>query len=164
MHARSIAVSIATIIAAASSPYAAAQSVGRGRPVAETKFAFVSGGVEGQGQQTARDGAAPQGVQALKVDLFTTKDFYEDTNLWSDPRYFRCNSPSTLEGMWGGGAAGSPKPIGANPPASASWGRCDVDYPRDGDRFALSVQDRARALRGAARGDQSEGRAHRLHA
>ena len=134
MQIRSIAASIATIVAAHAllgwSQEGRAESVGRGWPAPVTKSAFVSGGAEGQGQQSARDGEAPRGIQALKVDLFTTTDFYQDVKLWSDPRYFRCNSPSTLEGMWGGGTAGSPKPIGANPPGSASWGRCDVDYPR----------------------------------
>jgi hypothetical protein len=102
------------------------RSVGRGWPVTVTTFAYVGGGVEGDGEQTAREGQAPSGVTPLPVDLFTTKDFYQDAKLWSDPRYFRCNSPSTLQAMWDGAR----KPIGSHPPASASWGHCDVDYPR----------------------------------
>ena len=135
MQPRSMAPSIATIVVAhallASSPHANAESVGRGWPVAVTKFAFVGGGLEGQGQQSARDGEVPRGVQPLKVDLFTTTDFYQDVKLWSDPRYFRCNSPSTLQGMWGADTAGSLRLIGSHPPGSASWGHCDVDYPRE---------------------------------
>jgi len=131
MQPGSIAATIATIIVAALSQSVEAQSVGRGWPVAAAKVAFVSGGAEGQGEQSARDGGVPRGIQALEVDLFTTKDFYQDVKLWSDPRYFRCNSPSTLEAMWGGGTANGSRLIGTNPPASASWGHCDVDYPRE---------------------------------
>jgi hypothetical protein len=104
-------------------------SVGRGWPVAPMQAAPVGGGMEGEGQQSSWDGP-PEGVAALSTDLFTTKDFYEDASLWSDPRYFRCNSPSTLQGMWGADALGLRKMIGTSPPQSASWGHCEIDYPR----------------------------------
>jgi len=95
------------------------------------KFGFVGGGVEGEGQQAASEGQAPPGITPLAVDLFTTRDFYQDVDLWSDPRYFRCNSPSTLQTMWEGNGTGARRPVGSNPPASASWGHCEVDYPRE---------------------------------
>src|SRR5690606_9282808 len=76
----------------------------------------------------AEPGKTPPGIEPLPVDIFTSKDFYADRHLWSDPRYFRCNSSAALEDLWGGNRSAL---IGENPPASAAWGHCDRDYPRE---------------------------------
>ena len=75
----------------------------------------------------ARDGVTPTGVTPLPHDIFSTKDFYKDRELWSDPRYYRCNSAVGLEQIWG---AYEVPLIGSDPPRTAAWGFCDRDYPR----------------------------------
>jgi hypothetical protein len=67
----------------------------------------------------------PAGMQALSLDLFSSKNFYKDKELWSDKRYFRCNTPRQITDSW------TSHRIGDKPPASASWGDCNIDYPRE---------------------------------
>jgi hypothetical protein len=64
-------------------------------------------------------------MQALPIDLFNSKNFYQDEALWSDQRYFRCNTPRQITDIWVSGR------VGTNPPTSASWGACNEDYPRE---------------------------------
>jgi hypothetical protein len=131
---RSIAAAFASLAAAsllgACSEQAQQRSVGRGWPVAVGEARFVSGGMEGAGEQASWDGP-PAGVTPLPIDLFTSRDFYRDEASWLDPRYFRCNSPATLQAMWGADAMSSRALIGPAPPGSASWGHCEIDYPRE---------------------------------
>jgi hypothetical protein len=86
----------------------------------------------------ALNGDVPDGVEPPPVDVFTSEDFYKDRALWTDPRYFRCNSPVGLEMQWGaaeganGGRVSLGGMIGDDPPRTAAWGWCDRDHPREG--------------------------------
>lgn len=79
---------------------------------------------------TATGGGVPDGVTALEPDLFTSKDFYADRDHWMDPRYYRCNSPIGLDSIRGDYSSG-PGAVENNDPATAAWGHCDRDYPRE---------------------------------
>ena len=117
-------------------------SVGRGAPLAMdiNEYPFTGAtmrvmGAVGPFEQrprrftgSAKPGETPEGITPLARDLFTSDDFYADRDLWMDPRYFRCNTSAALEDIWGGNRRAL---VGENPPATAAWGYCDRDYPRE---------------------------------
>lgn len=76
------------------------------------------------------NGASPEGIEPLEVDLFTSTDFYQDRELWTDPRYFRCNSSFGVEQQRVATPISAPT-VGDNPPLTAAWGYCDRDLPRE---------------------------------
>ena len=126
MRSRFFLLSAVAVLATMAMPFAQ----GRGAPAPP---GGPGGPQPAQGQRGRGAGRAntptfpgpPAGMQALPMDLFTSKNFYKDKALWSDQRYFRCNTPRQITDIW------TSRRIGTNPPGSASWGACNEDYPRE---------------------------------
>ncbi|HEY8521295.1 MAG TPA: hypothetical protein VIN61_14555 [Gammaproteobacteria bacterium] len=135
-HAIRLAIAAVALAGTAASAQQAADigfvSVGRAAPLRHdiNRYELVGATMSRDGRfiGSARAGETPPGIEPLERDLFTTTDFYADRHLWSDPRYFRCNSPLAIESLWGGNA---PSLMGDDPPRTAPWGHCDRDYPRE---------------------------------
>jgi hypothetical protein len=116
-------------------------SVGRGRPVAASVYDIKEPGpnwIREFGQQYDpakpfplnghRADALPKDYKPLPRDLFNSPDFYADKALWSDPRYFRCNSPQATE--YQRGVLMRPSVNTSDKDADAPWGHCEYDMPR----------------------------------
>jgi hypothetical protein len=130
---------IAAAATAQDMPDVGFKSVGRGWPLAASVHnrpivgpAWVGGAFARRGPSPDQklDGSrtAPEGIKPLAVDIFTSKDFYKDKALWTDKRYYRCNSPQASEVQRG---ILSPNPLNTGKDEDAPWGHCDRDLPRE---------------------------------
>jgi hypothetical protein len=70
----------------------------------------------------------PKNYRPLPRDIFTSDDFYKDKDLWTDPRYFRCNSPQATE--YQRGILARPG-LNNKKDEDAPWGHCELGLPRE---------------------------------
>jgi hypothetical protein len=120
------------------------QSVGRGRPLAASVQGMPEVGpnwIRQQGMPAGPDpkkpfpmngytvDALPRDYKPLPRDIFTSDDFYKDKELWTDPRYFRCNSPQATE--YQRGILQRPGVNTSDRDEDGPWGHCEIDLPRE---------------------------------
>ena len=159
-----IAIAMAAPVAAQQSPQIDFKSVGRGAPVmvgrrrvAGDRRHLPRRPGKGPGNQannqgtpprtfvgSAPPGETPKGIEPLPRDMFTSDDFYKDKELWSDPRYFRCNSTRRDRGH-----VDAARRDRRQRPEVGGLGTLRQRLSARSDREPVSVQDGARALRGA---------------
>ena len=78
----------------------------------------AQGNLDPQSGSTNTNTNPPPGITPLPVDLFTSKNFYLDTQYWLDKRYARCNTPRALTDM-------------VRDQRFGAWGDCNLDRPID---------------------------------
>ena len=143
---------------------AAEKSVGRGWPATVTQASNVSGGVEGEGQQTAREGASPAGHHAA-----AGRSVHHEGLLPGRCALVRSPLLPLQQPLDAAGHVGRRRRRHGQAHRLGSAGKRVMGPLRNrlsarGHRLAVSVQDRARTLRGLARRNEGQGRPDRLHA
>jgi hypothetical protein len=148
---------LATITWQTTSTYAQGRGQGqRGAPPAGAPAGAPAQGQQGRGGGGGGGGRGntptfpgpPAGMQALPLDMFTSKNFYKDKDLWMDKRYYRCNTPRQITDIWTGGRIKNAQT------GVASWGDCNIDYPREKIVSALpykTAKEHYNALMAAAK-------------
>lgn len=97
---------------------AAGESVGRGWPVEMQESYRLAPNPDADDPDSfgSQPGEVPEGVTPLPVDIYTSTDFYQDQENWTDPRYYRCSRGAREEGV---------------AVEDTPWGRCDWGVPRE---------------------------------
>ena len=160
-------------IAAQEMPDIGFKSVGRGRPLAASVYDLQEVGpnwIRQRGQRYDpahpfplngyRADALPKNYKPLPRDIFTSDDFYKDKALWSDPRYFRCNSQQATEYQRG---ILQPPGVEHRQGRGRAVGTLRASASARGHREPVRLQDGAGALRGAAEGDAEPRRPEQVH-
>jgi hypothetical protein len=114
------------VVAVAATAFGASASraqSGKGSGAPTDVFVKAPSGFQGGGN-TPTFAGPPAGMTALKTDLFTSKNFYDQKENWLDQRYYRCNTVRQLVVLYQSGR------IGTKAPMSAAWGDCKQDAVR----------------------------------